>query len=68
MSSGNVMFFKKEKMIDGYDEKYKIFSDWKKWQELACAGVSFQYIPQTICIFEAEIGLSEKKKFCIKRK
>lgn len=54
------MFIKKGKMIDGYDEKYKIFSDWRKWQELACAGVSFQYIPQTICIFEAESGISEK--------
>ena len=57
------MFIKKEKMIDGYDEKYKIFSDWRKWQELACAGVSFQYIPLKICIFEAESGLSEKGRF-----
>lgn len=57
------MFIKKEKMIDGYDEKYKIFSDWRKWQELACTGVSFQYIPQTICIFEAESGLSEKGRW-----
>ena len=57
------MFIKKEKMIEGYDEKYRIFSDWRKWQELACAGVSFQYIPLKICIFEAESGLSEKGRF-----
>lgn len=57
------MFIKREKMIDGYDEKFKIFSDWRKWQQLACAGVSFQYIPQTICIFEAESGLSEQARF-----
>ena len=55
------MFINRKKIIEGYDEKYKIFSDWRKWQELACTGVSFQYIPQTICIFEAENGLSEKK-------
>ena len=57
------MFIKKEKMFDGYDEKYKIFSDWRKWQELACTGASFQYIPQTICVFETENGLSEKGRF-----
>lgn len=57
------MFIKKEKIIEGYDEKYRIFSDWRKWQELACAGVSFQYIPLKICIFEAESGLSEKGRF-----
>lgn len=44
----------------GYDEEMKILADWKRWIEMAIGGSLFQYIPYTICKFEAGNGLSER--------
>lgn len=53
------MFILRNKIADGYNEKYTIFSDWNKWQMLACEGVSFKYVSYVICYFEAFVGQSE---------
>lgn len=41
----------------GLDENFKIFSDWLRWRELVLNGNKFQYVPYTICKYEAG-GLS----------
>ena len=43
----------------GYDEEMRVYADWKRWMEMSLDGQSFQYIPFTICSFEAGTGLSE---------
>ena len=44
----------------GYDDDMHILADWKRWIEMSLDGQTFQYIPLTICRFEATTGLSEK--------
>lgn len=43
----------------GYDDNMRILADWKRWIEMSLEGQTFQYIPLTICRFEASTGLSE---------
>ena len=43
----------------GYDDNMYILADWKRWIEMSLEGQTFQYIPLTICRFEATMGLSE---------
>ena len=43
----------------GYDDNMHILADWKRWIEMSLEGQTFQYIPLTICRFEATMGLSE---------
>ena len=43
----------------GYDDNMYILADWKRWIEMSLDGQTFQYIPLTICRFEATMGLSE---------
>lgn len=55
------MFIKASILRDkGYDDKMHILADWKRWIEMSLEGQTFQYIPLTICRFEATTGLSEK--------
>ncbi len=57
------MFIKREAHLNNkYDERFKIYADWALWQQLALKDYSFQYIPQTICKFEAITGISEKNR------
>ena len=44
----------------GYDERYKIFADWARWQCLSMGGGTFQHLPIVVCDFEAEKGLSSR--------
>lgn len=37
---------------EGFDESYKIYSDWARWMKMMCDGYYFQYIPYIICRFE----------------
>ena len=54
------MFIKAEILkMKGYDERFKVVADWKRWQDMALESDTFQYVPYTICIFEAGTGLSE---------
>lgn len=54
------MFIKREiHKKEKYDERYKIYGDWALWQKMALEGKSFQYLPYTICRFEAGAGLSD---------
>ena len=50
----------------GYDEDMKIYADWKKWIEMSLEGKTFQYVPFTICKFEAGTGISEKSSNVLK--
>ena len=56
--SGNVInhqasFIKRELFKDHlYNENYKIVSDWEFWILQAIKGSNFQYIPQTIVLFD----------------
>lgn len=43
----------------GYDDNMHILADWQRWIEMSLEGQTFQYIPLTICRFEATMGLSE---------
>lgn len=42
-----------------YNEVYKILADWDLWQRLYLLSCTFQYLPITICRFDANSGLSE---------
>lgn len=42
----------------GYDERYKILADWKKWHELLLCGCSFKKINAFVCIVESG-GISQ---------
>lgn len=56
------MFIKSYMLKDkGYDENMKIYADWKRWIDMSLDGNSFQYIPYTICKYEALTGISEKE-------
>jgi len=56
------MFIKREVMKNSpYNEKYKIYADWAKWIEFVLKGVTFQYIPYTICYFQIG-GMSNSNK------
>ena len=53
------MFIKSEILKSkGYDENLKIYADWKRWMDMSLDGQTFQKVPFTICMFEAEKGLS----------
>lgn len=41
-----------------YDESYKILADWKLWRLLSTKGCKYQYLPYTICKFDAKEGIS----------
>lgn len=41
-----------------FDTRYKVLADWAKWRELMLAGCSFEYVPVTVCNFEAVQGVS----------
>ena len=41
-----------------FDTRYKVVADWAKWRELMLAGCSFEYVPVTVCNFEAVQGVS----------
>jgi glycosyltransferase involved in cell wall biosynthesis len=43
-----------------YDETFQIYADWARWMEMALDGLVFQYVPVTICCFDATEGLSNK--------
>lgn len=54
------MFIKREiHLREKYDERYKIYGDWALWQKMTLENKSFQYLPHTICRFEAGAGLSD---------
>lgn len=56
------MFIKSgELKRNGYDERIKIFADWRRWIDMVLDGRRFQYIPYIICKYEAESGISEKQ-------
>lgn len=38
--------------VSEYDENIGLCADWAKWLELSGAGVSFRYIPLTVCKYE----------------
>lgn len=42
-----------------FDLSYKVYADWAKWRQLMYAGCDFQYVPVTICDFEADSGISQ---------
>lgn len=44
---------------EGYDESFKICSDWARWLKLAFEGGVFQYIPIVICKYNMD-GMSSK--------
>lgn len=44
----------------GFDERYKVFADWARWQHLSMEGGTFQHLPIVVCDFEAETGLSSQ--------
>lgn len=44
-----------------FNEKYKIVADWEIWIKMLLDGYSMQYVQQTICIFDANDGLSSIK-------
>ena len=55
------MFLKSSTMKKkGYDETFQIYADWARWMEMALDGLVFQYVPVTICCFDATEGLSNK--------
>ena len=55
------MFLKSSAMKQrGYDETFQIYADWARWMEMALDGLVFQYVPVTICCFDATEGLSNK--------
>lgn len=43
-----------------FDATYRIVADWAKWRELMLKGATFQYVPVTVCNFEAGTGVSER--------
>lgn len=52
------MFIKSELLKQkGYDESYRIISDWKRWLEAVGGGCSVLHIPESICIFDCS-GMS----------
>ena len=55
------MFLKSSSMKNkGYDETFQIYADWARWVRMALDDSSFQYVPVTICCFDATEGLSNK--------
>ena len=55
------MFLKSSTMKKrSYDETFQIYADWARWMEMALDGLVFQYVPVTICCFDATEGLSNK--------
>jgi glycosyltransferase involved in cell wall biosynthesis len=53
------MFLKSSTMKKrSYDETFQIYADWARWMEMALDGLVFQYVPVTICCFDATEGLS----------
>lgn len=59
VSCHQAMFIRNEAhKKERYDEHYKILADYALWLNMALKGYSFQYIPVTICRYEAG-GLSE---------
>ena len=52
---------------DKYEEKYKVLADWALWQKLSFDKRSFQYLPHTICLYDANSGLSEKRSGMMQR-
>lgn len=55
------MFIKSEMLKkEGYDESFKIYADWARWVRMALDDSSFQFVPVTICCFDATEGLSNK--------
>lgn len=43
-----------------YEERFKVLADWALWQKLSFDNYLFEYLPHTICVFDANSGLSEK--------
>ena len=41
----------------GYDESYRVISDWKRWLEAVGGGCSVLHIPELICVFDCS-GMS----------
>jgi len=64
------MFIKTSVMQNSpFDETYKVYADWSKWQELLQKGCSFYNVQLVVCDFEAGVGLSEKNvDLCIEEK
>ena len=55
------MFLKSSSMKNkGYDETFQIYADWARWVRMALDDSSFQFVPVTICCFDATEGLSNK--------
>ena len=44
----------------GFDLSYRIFADWAKWRQLMYEKRSFEYVPVTVCNFEANMGTCEQ--------
>lgn len=38
--------------VEGFDESYKVYSDWARWMKMICDGYHFTYIPYIVCRFE----------------
>lgn len=64
------MFVKTSVMQNSpFDETYKVYADWSKWQELLQKGCSFYNAQLVVCDFEAGVGLSEKNfTLCIEER
>lgn len=43
-----------------FDLSYRIFADWAKFRELLLDGATTEYLPFTVCRFEAGVGISEQ--------
>lgn len=46
-----------------FDTNYYIAGDWAKWRQLMMDGCSFQYVPVTVCDFEAKEGVSSRQTY-----
>ena len=45
-------FIKRELLLNGYDEKYRIISDWKWFIEAFRSGKTYKHLPFTISVFD----------------
>lgn len=54
--------FVKTKLLQesGFDLSYRIYADWAKWRQFMYEKRSFEYVPVTICNFEANMGTCEQ--------